>query len=121
MKEPVLKLDSDLSKTVGFTREYFSAGTIYNLLPRGIYINWLTPTREDSIDYMFSIIDRNNILFRYSAPKPEICRKLEARGYYLARDVAGTPYYCNFKPKKNVKYLVLPKEGLKIIDNGEPR
>lgn len=109
MQEPMLKLDSELSQKIGFTKEYFAAGTIYNLLPRGVYISWLTPTREDSIDQMFDIIDKNKLLFRYSAPQPVVEKVLINRGYYLARDTAGTPYYCNFVPKKNVVSLTIPK------------
>ena len=115
MQEPMLKLDSDLSKTIGFTKEYFEAGTIYNLLPTGVYINWLTPRNEAAIDHMFDLIDAKKLRFRYSAPQPAVWQKLVARGYWLARDKAGTPYFCNFKPKKNVVSLVRPLTMEKVV------
>ena len=115
MQEPMLKLDSDLSRTLGFTSEYFEAGTIYNLLPVGVYISWLTPKNDKAIDQMFDIIDQRKLRFRYSAPQPQVWQKLVARGYWLARDKAGTPYFCNFTPKKNVVSLVRPLTMEKLI------
>ncbi len=115
MQEPMLKLDSDLSKTIGFTSEYFEAGTIYNLLPVGVYISWLTPKNDEAINKMFDIIDKRKLRFRYSAPQQQVWQKLVARGYFLARDVAGTPYFCNFAPKKNVVSLVRPLTMEKLV------
>ena len=111
----MLKLDSDLSKQIGFTSEYFEAGTIYNLLPNGVYISWLTPKKPEAIDQMFDILDSRKLRFRYSAPQQDVWQKMVARGYWLARDTAGTPYFCNFKPKKNLKSLVRPLTMEKLV------
>ena len=115
MQEPLLKIDSQLSKVIGFTSEYFESGTIYNLLPRGVYITGLIPKKPESIDQMFDLIDRKKMLFRYTAPQSEVHQILVSRGYYLARDVAHTVYFCNFIPKKNVESLIIPLTMEKIV------
>lgn len=117
MQEPMLKINSDLSKTIGFTTEYFEGGTIYNLLPIGIYISWLTPKSEEALEQMFNLIDQKKLLFRYTAPQDSVRKFLIKRGYYLAVDTANTPYFCNFTPKKNVVTLVRPLDNKIIIDS----
>lgn len=115
MKEPMLQLGSELSKTIGFTKDNFEAGIIYNLLPRGIYISLLIPVYPEAVDQMFSLIDQKKLLFRYTAPQPEVEHKLIARGYYRAIDVAGTVFYCNFKATRNIARLEKPLTKEKIV------
>lgn len=115
MQEPMLKLDSDLSKTIGFTSEFFEMGIIYNMLPVGIYITWLTPKNEEAIDQLFDNIDAKKLRFKYTSPQSMVWHKMVARGYWLARDPAGTSYFCNYKPSKNVASLVRPLTMEKLI------
>ena len=115
MKEPMLQLGSELSKVIGFTKDNFETGIIYNLLPRGIYITLLIPVCSEAVDQMFNLIDQKKMLFRYTAPQPEIAHKLDARGYYRAVDVAGTVFYCNFMATKNITSLEKPLTKEKIV------
>lgn len=117
MQESILKINSDISKTIGFTTEYFEAGTIYNLLPRGVYISWLTPRSEEGLKQMFDLIDQRKILFRYTAPQPTVRDFLTKRGYYMAIDVANTPFFCNFTPKKNIEILTKPLTNEIVFDS----
>lgn len=110
--ESVLKLDSDLSKIIGFTADQFDFGTILNRFPKGVYISFLAPRNDNAITQMFDKIDEQKIKFRYCCPPTNIIELLQGRSYIMYYDTAGTPFLANCMPVKAVSAIFLPEDWL---------
>lgn len=102
MKNPVVKLDDEVGKLIGFTSEYFDYGFIWNALPAGIYINALYPLsgkEDDAIEHMLKSFEELNIRTRFIAPSNLVVKHLKQHEYLYYKDPAGTPNWVRLSSK----------------------
>lgn len=102
MKKPVIKLDDEVGKLIGFTSDLFEHGIIWNSLPDGVYINALYPlkTKEDeAIERILNRFEELNIRTRFIAPTNLVVKHLKKHGYFYYKDPAGTPNWVRLSSK----------------------
>lgn len=119
MKNFLVKIDSDEGKYIKFTSDLFECGTIWNKLPRGVYITCLTPRREcffEALKAMFDEIERLHLKFRYTAPQPPVELFLIKRGYVRYVDAPGTPEYCNCAISPSCVLAPRTEEEIEALD-----
>lgn len=98
----VMKIGCPSAKLIGFTPEYFEYGTIYNALPKGVYINYISPIpgKEDvAIEHMLKTIEENRIRVLFIAPQSFIIKHLKAHKYVYYKDRAGCPCWTYLSEK----------------------
>lgn len=104
MQEAILKLDSETSKLIGFTSDYFDSGVIWSALPYGFYISNLWP-KEDCYDtaitQMLTKITDLHFLIRFTCPPKKIQFLLNKFGYRYYKDQAGSIIWINFHDKNH--------------------
>lgn len=99
---PVLKLNTPTSKLIGFTDDYFEYGTLWNCLPRGIYIDSLWPIKgkeDEAITHLLNNFEKLHIRALFIAPEPFIIKHLKKRNYLYYTDSAGTPCWTRLSEK----------------------
>lgn len=102
MKSPVVKLDDDVGKLIGFTSDYFEHGLIWNALPAGVYINGLYPLQgkeDEAIEHILKTFEGLKIRTRFIAPSPLVIKHLKQHGYLYYKDPAGTPNWVRLSEK----------------------
>ena len=102
MKHPCIKLDDEVGQTIGFTSDFFSGGTLWNSLPRGIYINSLFPKEgkeDEAIEQMLVRYEELRIRTRFIAPSKLVIKHLKEHNYFFYTDPAGTPNWLRLSEK----------------------
>lgn len=99
MNNFIIKLDSEVGKIIGFTSDRFSHGTLWNYLPKGIYIDSIYPTNDEDIEYLLERIQTLKIRVRFTCPQKNVVHHLKEHGYFYYVDKAGTPFYANLTEK----------------------
>lgn len=102
MKNPCVKMGGGVSKLIGFTPDYFDYGTIWDALPAGLYINYLSPKEgkeDEAIEQLLDNLERLRIRARFIAPTPLIIKHLKKHGYFFYKDPAGTPNWIRLSEK----------------------
>ena len=102
MKSPVIKIDDEVGKLIGFTSDYFDYGYIWNALPAGLYINALYPLpgkEDEAIEHLLDTIKELKIRARFVAPSPFVVKHLKQYGYLYYKDPAGTPNWVRLSEK----------------------
>ena len=102
MNRYLIKLDSPTGKMIGFTSDRFAYGTLWNYLPKGIYVDALYPIKgkeEEAIEYFLERILTLKIRTKFTCPTPVVSHHLKKHGFFFYKDQAGTPFYTNLSEK----------------------
>ena len=102
MKHPCIKLDDEVGETIGFTSNFFEGGTLWNALPRGIYINSLFPLEgkeDEAVEQLLVKCEELRIRTRFIAPSKGVIKHLKNHSFFYYKDSAGTPNWIRLSEK----------------------
>ena len=102
MNKFLIRVDSEVGKIIGFTSDLFERGTLWNSLPKGIYVNdiYTLPGKEDeAMEHLLERVKTLKIRIKFIAPRPEVSHHLKQHGFFYYKDQAGTPFYVNLSEK----------------------
>lgn len=98
----LIRLNYPTGKLIGFTDEFFEYGTLWDYLPKGIYINSIYPIKgkeDEAINHLLDNIQSLRIRVLFVAPEPFVIKHLKERGYVYYTDSAGCPYWTRLSEK----------------------